>query len=150
MSFTGADVSAQTVTYWTAEGEHSPSWSTLPFTGASVVEALKHPKETANKTIFVREFEASQYDIVKELERQQGVTYKAETIDAAAAIKEAKRKVAESNDVYAKYVLVQAGFLRPEYKTDFVKAKEYVVTDLLGLPTSTLQTVVKDALKQYA
>ena len=43
MNFTGIDVAAKTVAYWTADDSHTLSWSTLPYAAQGIVQALKHP-----------------------------------------------------------------------------------------------------------
>lgn len=150
MTFTGIDVAAHTVAYWTHGDTHTPSWSTLSFAAQGVVEAVKHPRETENKVIFVRAFEASQQQIVRELEKQQKVQYKATEVDAQAVMKEAKAQLVNDKDDAAAYTLVQAAFLLPEFGTDFVKAKKDIADEYMTLPTISLEEVVKDVLTGFS
>lgn len=150
MTFTGIDVAARTVAYWTPGNTHTPSWSTLPFAARGVAEALKYPRETENKVVFVRAFEAGQQQIVAELEKQQGVKYSAIEVDGQAIVREAKAKLEGQHDVAAASVtLIQAAFLLPEYGTNFVKAEKNIA-NFMELPSVSLEEVVRETLKSFA
>lgn len=149
MTFTGIDIAAHTVSYWTKDGTHTPSWTTLPFAAQGVVQALKHPDETENTIVFVHAFEASQQQIVAELERQQSVKYEASDLDAEAVMEESKAKWEGQGDVGAAYMLVQGAFLLPEYGTDFVKSGKKLGDGFMELPKLTLEEVVADVLKDF-
>lgn len=149
MTFTGIDITNHTVGYWTQGATFTPSWSTLPFAAQGVVQALKYPEQTKNTVVFVRAFEASQQQIVAELERQQGAKYSATDVDANAIIKEAKARL-DGGDASAAFTLVQAAFLTPDFGADFVGSKKNVGNAYMELPELTLEKVIKDVLSHAA
>jgi hypothetical protein len=150
MSFSGIDVAAKTVAYWTTDGSHTLSWSTLPYAAQGIVQALKHPKETENRTVFIRAFEASQKQVVEELERQQGVKYAASIVDTEAIVQDSKTRLeADEGDLGAAFAGVQITFLLPGYGTDFVKAGKYLVNNFTEMPILTLEEAIQDVLKTF-
>jgi hypothetical protein len=151
MDFTGIDIAAKTAAYWTPEDDsHTLSWSTLPFAAQGIIRALKHPKDTENKTVFIRAFEASQRQVVEELERQQGAKYATSIVDTEAIVQDSKTRLeADAGDLGAAFAGVQTAFLLPGYGTDFVKARKYLVNDFAEMPKLTLEEAIKDVLKEY-
>jgi hypothetical protein len=150
MKFTGIDVAAKTVAYWTKDDSHTLSWSTLPYAAQGIVQALKHPKETENRPVFIRAFEASQRQIVEELERQQGAKYATSIVDTEAIVQDSKTRLeADGGDLGAAFAGVQIAFLLPGYGTDFVKAGKYLVNDFTEMPKLTLEEAIKNVLKAF-
>jgi len=150
MTFTGIDVAAKTVAYWITDDSHKLSWSTLPFAAQGIVQALRHPKETENRAIFVRAFEASQRQVVEELERQQGAKYATSIFDAEAIVQDSKTRLeADKSDLGAAFAGVQIAFLMPGYGSDFVKAGKYLVNDFVEMPKLTLEEAIEDVLKEF-
>jgi hypothetical protein len=150
MNFTGIDVAAKTVAYWTTDDSYTLSWSTLPFAAQGIVQALKHPKETENRVIFIRAFEASQRQVVEELERQQGAKYDATIVDTEAIVQDSKARLeADRGNLDAAFAGVQIAFLLPGYGTDFVKAGKYLVNNFAEMPELTLEEAVEDVLEAF-
>jgi hypothetical protein len=150
MNFTGIDVGAKTVAYWTADDSHTLSWSTLPYAAQGIVQALKHPTETENRPIFIRAFEASQRQVVEELERQQGAKYATSIVDTEAIVRDSKTRLeADAGDLEAAFAGVQVAFLLPGYGSDFVKAGKYLVNDFAEMPKLTLEEAIRDVLKAF-
>lgn len=123
----------------------------MAYSAAAVLQILRLPAEqTANKRIYVSPFEASQHQIVAELEKQQGVKYTSVPFDADAALKMAKAKWKAERDVYALYTTIAAAVLLTEYKAGFVTAgKGPVLESMEGveLPKLTLEDVVSEFVK---
>jgi hypothetical protein len=150
MNFTGIDVGAKTVAYWTADDSHTLSWSTLPYAAQGIVQALKHPTETENRPVFIRAFEASQRQVVEELERQQGAKYATSIVDTEAIVRDSKTRLeADAGDLEAAFAGVQVAFLLPGYGSDFVKTGKYLVNDFAEMPKLTLEEAIKDVLKAF-
>jgi hypothetical protein len=150
MNFTGIDVAAKTVAYWTTDDPHTLSWSTLPFAAQGIVQALKHPKETENRVIFVRAFEASQRQVVEELERQQGAKYATSIVDTEAIVQDSKARLeADRGNLDAAFAGVQIAFLLPGYGTDFVRARKYLVNSFAEMPKLALEEAIKEVLKEF-
>lgn len=97
----------------------------------------------------MRAFEASQREIVAELEKQQGVTYEVQQLDGTSHVAEQKQKLAEGNQG-AIYALIAAGFLLPGYGSDFVGEAIVPVgsDELSDLPKLTVQSVVKEVVEK--
>jgi hypothetical protein len=151
MTFTGIDVAAKTAAYWTPDDSHTLSWSTLPYAAEGIVRALKHPAETENRPVFIRAFEASQRQVVEELERQQGgAKYATSIVDTEAIVRDSKTRLeADAGDLQAAFAGVQVAFLLPGYGTDFVKAGKYLVNDFAEMPELTLEEAIRDVLKAF-
>ena len=113
------------------------------------MQILKQPEATKNKRVYVSAFEASQQQVVAELEKQQGVRYATSHLDAEATVAEAKAKWKREQDVNAAYRLVSAGTLVPECNAGFVNAgKQPILEELVSMPSLTLEDVVKQWIVQ--
>ncbi|KAK6396413.1 hypothetical protein LTR65_009497 [Meristemomyces frigidus] len=148
--FLGIDPIKHSVQYW-RDGTHEFSCTTLPYSAAAALQVLQLPAEqTANKRIFVSAFEASQRQIVAELEKQQGVQYTAVPFDADKTVQEAKAKWDAEQDIPAAYTTLVAAAVLPEYKANFeTVGKQPLLQGMDGvtLPKLTLEGVVREWLK---
>lgn len=147
IAFLGMNPKTKSATLYD-QGQHTLSFTTLPWAALAIVKMLElDPQKTANRVFPVRAFETSQKQIVAELEKQQGVTWKNEELDVASHIKEQKEKLA-GGDKNAIYALIAVGFLTKGYGSDLVGEGIVPVgsDELEGLPEITLVSVVKEAL----
>ncbi|KAK5120688.1 hypothetical protein LTR85_006046 [Meristemomyces frigidus] len=148
--FLGIDTVEHTVKYW-RDGNHPFSSTTLPYAAAAALQILQLPVEqTANKRIFVSAFEASQRQVVAELEKQQGVEYTSIPYDADKTVEEAKAKWAAQQDIYAAYTTVTASIMLPEYGSNFdTSGKQPLLERMEGvaLPRLTLESVLREWLE---
>lgn len=143
--FIGVDPVAHTAQYW-RDGTHRFSNTTLPYSAQATVQLMKNPEVGKNQRIFVSGFEASQQDIVAELEKQQGVKYDVSHEDADQIVAEAKSKWANEREASAPYTLIKASILLPEYKANFVSAgKKPILEELVEMPKLTLEGVVRES-----
>lgn len=131
------------------------TFTTLPTAADAVRRILLHPSKTQNTVVPVRNFEASLQDIVSLLEDAQGVKYQVKSIEGTGElIKTMQKRWMDSGetDVEAALALVKAGFLLPEYGSNFAEAGRYPLgNELVGFPTESakLQDVVRDAVANY-
>lgn len=144
--FLGIDPVAHTVQYWEG-GSHTPSHTTLAYAAQAVADVLKHPDLGVNQRIFLSPFQASQREIVTELETQQGVEYTANHVEGHDDVEQAKVKWIRERDENAAYILVSAGILLPEYRSDFETAgKQPILEKLIEMRKLTLEDVVREWL----
>ncbi|KAK5123525.1 hypothetical protein LTR85_002563 [Meristemomyces frigidus] len=153
MKFFDIDPVAHTARYW-RNGTHAFSQTTLPYAAQAVIQVLKHPDATRNERVFLSAFEASQRDIVAELEKQQGMQYTVdESFDADKVVEEAKAKWLKEGDLSTLATTIRAAVMLPEYGTNFVSAgKKPILEQVEGvrLPTLTLESVVRQWLTAQA
>ncbi|KAK5128149.1 hypothetical protein LTR08_004101 [Meristemomyces frigidus] len=140
--FIGIDAFEHTVQYWKG-GKHAFSYTTLAYAAAAGLEILRLPAaKTANKRIYMSPQEASQHQIVAELEKQQGVEYTSLPFEAESALAEAREIVAADHMSFA---TVPATVLLPEYQANFVTAGKLPLLERLNgvkLPELTVENVV--------
>ena len=142
--FLGIDPVGHTTQLW-EDGTHEMSHTTLEYAAQAVIEMLKRPEIGVNQHVFLSPFQASQRQIVGELERQQRAEYTSAAVDGAAIIGKAKRKWLEEQDDTAAYTLVSAGILLPEYSSDFRTAvKQPILEELVDMRKFTLNDVVRE------
>jgi hypothetical protein len=135
---------AHSVEYWQG-GSHPFSCTTVPYTAEATLAILKHPEVTKSKRIFLSPFEATQKEVVAELERQQHATYTVSGVDDSATVKEAKKQWNEKGDYNAAYRLVTAGVLLSEYLAGFASArKEPILEDVVDMAKLRLEDVVRE------
>lgn len=131
------------------------TFTTLPTAADAVRRILLHPSKTQNTVIPVRNFEASVPDIVALLEDAQGVKYQVKSIEGTGElVGTMQNRWAESGetDVEAALALVKAGFLLPEYGSNFAESGRYPLgNELVGFSTegAKLQDVVRDVVARY-
>ena len=154
--FLGVDPTAHSVTYWD-RGTHAFSGTTLPYSGAAIVQALHHPDRVRNQRVFLEAFTASQRDLVAELERQQSsgigpaITYtELAPTDGGAAVAAAHARWESSGhrDLGAAYETITAEILMEEYGAGFRQAgKGPFLEDLVEMPKVTLREAVEMVVK---
>jgi uncharacterized protein YbjT (DUF2867 family) len=129
------------------DGEHKLSFSTLPWAAKAIVKILEEPEKTANRVFPVRAFEASQADIVRELEKQQDVKYEVSNVDGKDFVREQK-EILEAGNGAAAYALIRAGFMTKGYGSNFVEEAAVPVgsEELERLNKLSLEEVVSEVL----
>ena len=143
-TFLGIDTVAHTAQYWN-DGSHAFSNTTLPYSAQATLQILKHPELFQNQRVFLSGVEASQRQIVAELERQkQGEKYTDTQVNGEQIVRDAQAQWS-SGDKNAAYTLVTAGILLPEYKANFATAgKKPILEEMVDIPKLTLEEVVRD------
>lgn len=126
------------------------SASTLPYCAQAVVRLFRHPEIAENQRVFLSPFEASQRQVVAELEKLQNVAYSNVDVDGSQVVRDAQAKWKGEKDMNAAFTLVKASILLPEYKAGFVSAgKHPVLEDLVGLPKLSVEDVVREWVEQH-
>ena len=144
MKVIDVDPFAHTVQYW-RDGTHAPSITTLPYCAEATLQILKHTDIARNQRIFLSAFEASQRQVVAELEEQQQLKYTASHADEDRIVQEAKARWNSAKDENAAYTLVTPGVLLPEYKGNFVSSnKQPILEQIVEMPKLTLEVVVNE------
>jgi hypothetical protein len=134
-----------------ADGQHAFSSTPLAYCAAAVPQILKHLELFKNKRVFVSPFEATQRQVIAELERQQGVKYSITAVNDQEEIQKAQEGWELRKDIPSAYRLVAAGVLLPEYKSGFATAgKEPLLERLVEMPKITLEDVVREKLQAMA
>lgn len=141
--FLGIDPNNHKVDYWRG-GTHAPSHATLPYAAQATLQILNHPDIGKNQRIFLSPFQASQREIVAELEKVQGVKYQVADADDDQIVQDATAKWKTEGDVQAAYTLVAADILLPGHGSDFPTAKKTpILENVVSMPKLTLQDVIK-------
>ena len=100
--------------------------------------------------MFLSPFQASQREIVAELEKAQSVKYKTFDADSSNIVMNAQSKWKNEKDLTAAYTLVSAGVLLPKYGADFVSSgKAPLLEDMVEMPKLSLETLVKAWIEQH-
>jgi len=136
------------VQYW-RDGTHAFSCTTLQYCGSAVAALLKHPDTGRNQRVFLSPFEASQRQIVAELESLMKVKFTTAHAEDEKIVKEAQRVWEEEKDLSAAYQLVTAGVLLPSYKSGFESSgKEPILEKMIVMPKLTMSSVVAEVVGQ--
>jgi hypothetical protein len=148
-SFIGIDPKKHTVEYW-CEGIHSPSHTTLSYVAQATLQILKHSELFKNQRVFLSPFQASQREIVAELEKLQGVKYQDFDADSEKVVKNAKLEWETEANAVAAGTLVSAGVLLPGFGADFVSSKKTpILEEIVEMPSLTLKAVIKAWVKRH-
>jgi hypothetical protein len=144
-NFLDIDVRNRKATLWDS-GKNRFTNSTTKHTGLAIAKVLLNHEMTANKQVFISDFVASQRDILASLEKQLGETFTVEEKESAPVFKEMRAKfdAGDFNAVYKLIALSFVGDLGIEY--DF-ETKYGAWNEKLGLPKTTLDEVVKEAIE---
>ncbi|PVH93433.1 NAD(P)-binding protein [Periconia macrospinosa] len=142
--FLGMHVKEKKFIFWD-DGEGLFSCTTEENTANGLVQALLNRDETKNTNVFLSDFVISQQELIKAIERIQGITYDKETIDSQKLIQE-KQDAVRGGDQMAIYALIETGFVTGKYGGNLEKEGE-LFNDRLGLPRKTLDNVVEEALR---
>ncbi|KAI0975779.1 NmrA-like family protein [Xylaria arbuscula] len=142
--FVGMHVKEQRFVFWD-DGEGYFSSTSEKNTVAGLLQALKVPEETKNKNLFFSDFAITQKQLLDSIERVQGVNYKTETINSEKFIEE-KKEAEKQGDDSATLALIETGFVLGNYGGHLEK-EGIIMNQKLGLPETTLDEVVTDALK---
>jgi hypothetical protein len=123
----------------------------MEYCAQAVVAMLKRPDFGKNQRIFLSPFEASQRQIVAELERVLGVEFAEEHVDDGKLVQDAQSGWEEDWDINFAYQLVTAGVLLPEYKSGFESAgKKPILEHEIETPKFTLEGVLNHWLSAHA
>ena len=139
-----------------AQGTYKATFTTLATAADAVRRILLNPEATQNRVVPVRNFEASLSEIVALLEEAQGVKYKVTPIEKTDELIKSKQKQwAESGeqDIGAALWLVKAGFLLPEYGSNFAESSKWTLgNELVGFPAegATLRDVIRDTVAKFS
>lgn len=150
-AFLGIDARKHTVEYWD-EGANAFTCTTMAYVAEGVVQILKDPRLFRNRHVFLHAFAASQWDIVAELERQQGVKYEATSVDMGGRLDGAleELKKGEGANPMAQFVGIQAVATLPGFHGDFVRAgMQPILADHGEMPRVTLEDVVREYLASH-
>ncbi|KAK5171966.1 uncharacterized protein LTR77_003603 [Saxophila tyrrhenica] len=140
----GVSGNGRKVDYW-RDGTHAFSCTTLEYCGAALVALLKHPEVGINQRVFLSPFEASQREIIAELESQLNVEFATAHADDKKIVQGAQTDWKQTKNVFSAYQLVSAGILLPEYKSGFESSgKAPILEHLLEMPKLTLKGIVAE------
>ena len=154
IAFIGIDIRAHTAEMW-AQGTYKATFTTLPTAADAVRRILLNPDATQNRVVPVRNFEASLGEIVALLEEAQGVKYTLTPVENTEELIKSKQKQwveSGEQDVGAALWLVKAGFLLPEYGSNFAESSRWTLgNELVDFPAegATLRDVIRDTVAKY-
>ncbi|USP78851.1 hypothetical protein yc1106_06125 [Curvularia clavata] len=144
-NFLGVDVKNRTATIYDS-GNKPFAVTTSSNTGLAVARVLGHADMTANKQIFLADFQVSMREIVAELEKQMSTKFSITEKDSASAIKELKKRH-EEGDAMATFGLLAISFgADVDVGYDFL-AEQQVWNEKLGLPKVQLPEVIKEVIE---
>lgn len=149
--FADINIKTHTATIW-GTGEHTLSWSTLPWAAEGIAQILlSPPSKTANK-VPIRAFEASQNDVLAALEKIQSVKYEiTKHFDAEEVIAKAQGSWHENKDMPSALWLVKVGMFLDGYGSDLVhEAIAQVGNEYLDLPELEMEAVIEQAVKVWS
>jgi len=132
------------------------TFSTLPTAADAVRRILLNPEVTQNRVVPVRNFEASLNEIVALLEEVQGLKYQLKPVEASSELIKSKQKQwvdSGEQDIGAALWLVKAGFLLPEYGSNFAESARWTLgNELVGFPAESakLRDVVKETVARFS
>lgn len=113
--------------------------------GLAVAGVLRHPRETANRFVYVYSIRTTQNELLDVLERLTNTQWNRESVSMDDAIKNGHAALAKG-DRMGVIPLIHSYFFRSGMGADFTRDVE-AANDLLELPTSTLEEIVRKALK---
>ncbi|KAI1418764.1 hypothetical protein F5Y12DRAFT_781292 [Xylaria sp. FL1777] len=142
--FVGMHVRERRFVLWD-DGTGYFSCTTEENTVAGLLQALKIPGETKNTNVLLSDFAITQKQLLDAIERVQGVKYKTETINSEKLITE-KKEAEKQGDKSATLALIQTGFVTGKFGGHLEK-EGVIMNRKLGLPESTLDEAITDALK---
>ena len=149
LSFISIDPKKHTAKYW-CDGTHTPSNTTLPYVAQATLQILMHPELFKNQRVFLSPFQASQQEIVAELEKLQNVKYQISDANGDNIVKNAKSKWNSEQDAMAAGTLVSAGVLLPGFGADFATSKKTpILEDVVKMPALSLQAVIKAWVEEH-
>ncbi len=117
-------------------------------TALAVARALTTERGVAlsrNRNVFLQDFRTSQREVCAAVERVLGRPLKHETLDGNAVIADLKAKVA-AGDPVAHLQLIEPAFAMAGYGAWLEKEGDEILSEQLGLPKTTLDEVIKEAL----
>lgn len=124
-------------------------WSTtnIGTAGLAVAKVLLKPDETKNKPLFVSSFTVSQRQVLEELEKATGATWKVETMSSTDALnKAAGLDDKDYSDGLKLLILMLLYADDSDRGANFEKF--HLSNDLLGLPEESLTEVINRIIKQ--
>jgi hypothetical protein len=139
-----------------AQGSYKMTFTTLPTAADAVRRILLNPEATQNRVVPVRNFEASLGEIVGLLEEAQGVKYQVTPVESTGELINSKQQRwvdSGEQDVGAALWLVKAGFLLPEYGSNFADNARWTLgNELVGFPAESakLRDVIRDTVAKFS
>lgn len=128
-------------------GDKKWSTSTLGTASAAVAKVLLKPEETKNKPIFVASFTVSQRQVLNELEKATGTTWKVERMSSVDALKKAAELDDKDYSDGLKLVILMLLYADDADRgADFEKFG--LSNNLLGLKEESLTEVIDRVVKQ--
>ena len=118
--------------------------TTLSTIGRTVAGVFHHTQETANRFVYVYSIRTTQNELLSVLEKLTGARWERESVSMDKAI-ENGRKALEGGDMTGVIPLIHSYFFRKGMGADYTKDVE-ADNDLLGLPSSSLEEIVQEAL----
>lgn len=146
--FLGLHVKEKRFVLWD-DGEGWFSTTTEDNTALALVNALtKKWEETKNRIVWLSDFAITQKQLLAAVERVSGDKYTTETINTDEYIKENQAQVAAGN-LNGTFALIETGFVSGRFG-GHVEKEGKIDNELLGLPTNSLDNVVREALAAVA
>jgi len=126
-------------------GRAAFSASTEENTARAVARALTtHAAATRNRTVFLQDFRTSQAEVLAELERVLGRRLALDHVDGERTVRELKELEA-AGDETASLRLIEPGFVLGVGA--WFEKEGPIMNDVLGLPKTSLEEVVKEAVE---
>ena len=127
------------------DGKTPSHMSNLSTVGHAITAALKMPKETANKYIFVSDFMPTQYEILTALEKATGAKWSTKSQTVADTKKIGEEKMSKGDWSGLGDMIIAAQYVDyPE--ADFAKIHG-LWNEKLGLPKLDLQAEIDKIVK---
>ncbi len=122
----------------------------MSYVAKATLQILKHPDLFRNQRVFLSPFQASQREIVAELEKAQNVKYKTWDADSNEIVTSAQSTWKTERDLMAAYTLVSAGVLLPGHGADFLTSRKApLLEEMVEMPKMSLETVIKTWVERH-
>lgn len=126
------------------------SCTTTTNTGLAIARLLspEYAAYTANKQIFLSDFVTTPRAILAELEKQLGTRFEVERKESAPVLQKVREEIEEKwEKAYELLALTYVGDVGKEMGYDFEEQGQEIWNARLGLPTITLEEVVREAVE---
>ena len=128
--FLGFDLKTKTATIYDS-GDTMTNFSMLDAVGQATVGILTHPKETANRYVFINSFRATQNDILNALENVTGEKWNVKKTTCEEESRLGREKMEKGDWSGVGHAIMGASYSGGKY--DFAQGRE-LDNQLLGVP----------------
>ena len=128
------------------EGDAPWSTTTMPTIALAVKNAMLHPQETKNKTLYIDSVTASSNQVVASLEKATGEKFEITHTNADEAKKICEERLAQGDYEGASIQQIRQILLIEGYGSDYTRYRE-TSNKLLSLPEQTLDELIMEMLK---